>query len=937
MRLRLLAILLVPAVTMMGLGWMVVGRANSSLNEAEAGLRVADLVESAADLDRALAAEALIMTKVYTDARIQSQASRREFVITDDGLDELRQLADDMTLPPVRRALVEAGAVQAARYDAGLGYVTPLQVVDLYRQTRRSVLDSVARVVSERSTNESELMAVVALAEARTAHLDERIAIELALSYGQWAPGQHAVAIEAIAAQKTSLRFAESIQTQGSRLRSSGALFRTREEVELTLDVPTISLEEWVDESDRWLEQLDDRINASLAHEQAQQRSIVADADRRRALTLLAVVLAVTIGSFLLVSSSVRLASRVGLISRRASALANGDYGSDVAKDVGGRDEIARLAASFDHMANQVRRREREQELHMVGMESIAAGSEIDATLAQISLLLGEDDFGRPDHLIVIENRGEVERSLAQPSMVVEPCGIDGLGSVPWNEQTRGALALAAMAVRRWQDSTQLEAQATFDPLTGIFNRRKTIEMLEQTLNPPDDDEGRNPVDVGGSDSQPTVIFVDVADFRSLNEAVGQEAGDRVLQQVATGLAAYADSLGGFAGRMDGDQFVVMLSSAERGFDVEDLSVHLTNLQAVVSEVVSGPGQGIDGGGVVAANCGAVISKLGTPVEQVLFEADVALGEAKTSGAPVISDEDLRQVARERLALRTEVVAALENGEFVAWYQPIWDRHGHRVVALEALVRWQRPDGRVESPFRFLPALEQQGLLAELDALVLSSVCHQIVAWRDSGLPVVPVHVNVSSHRLEEPTFVSETLAILAECQLDSDSLIIEITESGKISDVEAGGRRLQALRDEGLLVATDDFGQGYASLAYLQKLPVDILKVDREFVADIDESTTNQSIVSAVLQLAESLDLEVVAEGVERPEEADWLSRHDCQLQGFLFGRPAPVKETAALLARMRRPSSEASEWLSSGISDEVREAMDAQALAAKTSSGGV
>ncbi len=916
MRPRLLALLLVPTVTMAGLGWIVVGRSTSSLNEASVGLEVVELVEAVSDLDRALADEALLVAKVSGDPRLQSQASRREFVTTDQRLEALGGLSESMEVASLRGALLDVESVQGARYDAGLGYVTPLQVVDLYRQARRSALDSVVQVVSERSTNESELMAVMALAESRSAHLDERIAIELALSYGQWAPGQHAAAIEAIATQDTNLRFAETFQSDRPTLRANGSLLQIRNDVELSLDVPAISPERWVEQSDLWLGELEERIELSMQDEQKKLTAAVGEARTGRALTLLVVVAAVTAGSLLLVSSSVRLATRVGLISRRAAELTGGDYGVAIAEQVGGQDEIFRLASSFDEMADRIRRREVEQKLHVAGLEAIAAGSDIDSTLAQISLLLGADEYGRSNYLISLEQDAE---ATGEPSLVVIPSGASGLESVPWTDETRGALALASMAVRRWQDASQIEAQATYDPLTGVFNRRKSLEMLTDLLNEHSDER---------SESQPAAAYVDLTEFRSSNETLGKALSDQALHDVASALQRYANSLGGFTGRMDGDQFLIVFGSSDQGYCNEDLQQHLLNLAEVVAAVDVHEFDGPEAAGEINVSCGAAVARPGTTAEQLLFEAHVALSEAKTSGSPVISDEDLRLVVQERLTLRNEVTQALDNGEFVAWYQPIWDRHGRRVVALEALVRWQRADGKVESPFRFLPVLEQQGLLPALDSLMLASVCNQIASWRHRGLPVVPVHVNVSSSRLEEATFVSDTLANLAECGLDSDSLVIEITESGKISDIETGGRRLQALRDEGLLVATDDFGQGYASLAYLQKLPVDILKVDREFVTDIDESTTNQSIVAAVLQLAESLDLEVVVEGVERPEEADWLSHHDCRLQGFLFGRPAPAKETAALLARMRPSSSEADEWLTPAISEQVREAIAGETM---------
>ncbi|MGC3979931.1 MAG: EAL domain-containing protein [Steroidobacteraceae bacterium] len=261
--------------------------------------------------------------------------------------------------------------------------------------------------------------------------------------------------------------------------------------------------------------------------------------------------------------------------------------------------------------------------------------------------------------------------------------------------------------------------------------------------------------------------------------------------------------------------------------------------------------------------------------------------------------------ARHRHMLKSELQQGLDGGQFSVYYQPLIDICTRRIHSFEALVRWHHPQQGMISPAAFIPVAEDSGLILPLGEFVLTSVCQQVVCWRRQGLPVVPVAVNISAVQLERENMWKLVRKILRATDMHPEHLGLEITESSLIKDGMNQLRHLHGLRRDGLRISIDDFGTGYSSLAYLKQLPIDTLKIDRSFINQIDVSSQDETIVSAIMTMAHSLGLKVVAEGVENETQLQVLRKHGCEsAQGYFFSPPVPAEQCRALLqAEMARP----------------------------------
>jgi EAL domain-containing protein (putative c-di-GMP-specific phosphodiesterase class I) len=249
---------------------------------------------------------------------------------------------------------------------------------------------------------------------------------------------------------------------------------------------------------------------------------------------------------------------------------------------------------------------------------------------------------------------------------------------------------------------------------------------------------------------------------------------------------------------------------------------------------------------------------------------------------------------------------ALSGKQFVVHYHPLTEIATRRIVGLEALVRWEHPQLGMVPPAKFIPVAEESGLIVPIGELILKTVCEQVVQWQRQGVPIVPVAVNWSAIQLQRQSVVDVVHRILGETGMRPDLLSLEITEGALMCNSRQHAASLQQLRDAGVRVQIDDFGTGYSSLSYLRELPIDTLKIDRSFISRVDESAADQAIVSAILAMAKSLGLRVVAEGVETAEQLEVLERHGCDVaQGFFFSRPLPADQCRALLQEVSvRPS---------------------------------
>ncbi|WP_375478962.1 putative bifunctional diguanylate cyclase/phosphodiesterase [uncultured Jatrophihabitans sp.] len=429
----------------------------------------------------------------------------------------------------------------------------------------------------------------------------------------------------------------------------------------------------------------------------------------------------------------------------------------------------------------------------------------------------------------------------------------------------RRALALVSAK------TDELRHQALHDALTGLPNRALIMDRIEHLL-------ARNL----RSDIVGAVLYVDLDGFKKINDTLGHGVGDKLLEAAAarmtTGLRE-ADTIG----RMGGDEFVILL---------DDVSV--TGAPETVAErlldVFRQPFD-LDGAAhpvLITASVGIALGHRDTP-EQLLHEADVALYQAKAAGKncyEVFRPEMDTEVQRHD-ELEFDLRSALEGGQFQLAYQPIYNLDDLSVVGAEALLRWDHPTrGRIQ-PDEFIPLLESSGQIIDVGRWVLHEACQQMAQWRARGSNL-SVSVNVSARQLDRQVVVAHVREALEASGLDPSALTLEVTETALMRNVDATAARLRELKCLGVHVAVDDFGTGYSSLAYLQKFPVDCLKIDRSFTDSMFDSIEAESLVRALVQLGKALGLKTLAEGVETPAQMDYLrTQHVDEIQGFLLAHP--------------------------------------------------
>ncbi len=390
------------------------------------------------------------------------------------------------------------------------------------------------------------------------------------------------------------------------------------------------------------------------------------------------------------------------------------------------------------------------------------------------------------------------------------------------------------------------------------------------------------------------MLFIDLDNFKSVNDSLGHEAGDQVLVQAAQRLRSVARESDTVA-RTGGDQFVVVLPDVTGPEDVlpvvKELSSRLAATYVIDDQnVYLSLSIGIGFSGADAA----------TP-EDVIRNADTAMYQAKETGPNDFRfyTSSMHFAAVKQLEVETEMRRAIENREFVLYYQPIIGSRSGRVLGAEALIRWNHPTSGLVAPDAFVPIAEANGLIIPIGAWVLQSACAQAQAWRTSLWPDFRISVNMSARQLRQTTLLSTVERALSDSGLDPGALELELTESAVMSDIEPAIQTMNALRSSGSRIAIDDFGTGYSSLAYLKNFPVNLVKIDRAFVTGLPANRGDCAIVSAVTNLAHDLGFDVTAEGIETEAQADFLSAAGCDnFQGFLYSRPVPAQVLEATFA---------------------------------------
>lgn len=428
----------------------------------------------------------------------------------------------------------------------------------------------------------------------------------------------------------------------------------------------------------------------------------------------------------------------------------------------------------------------------------------------------------------------------------------------------------------------EIHQLAFFDALTGLPNRRLLIDRIEATLK-----------EAQREGHYSAVMFIDLDNFKTINDSLGHYQGDALLVSVAKRLAGIVrDS--DTAARLGGDEFVVMLH--ELGNDIVVAAQHAERIAYKLLTALKEPIV-IDGHPLqVSGSIGITLfSGQQIGVSEILQQADLAMYQAKASGRNALRffDPSMQAVVMERAQLEADLRHVIERKELSLYYQTQVDDRG-QVVGVEALVRWLHPERGMVSPGVFIPLAEETHLIGMIGEWVLETACRQLVVWsQQPHSSTLSAAVNVSPNQFRQEGFVEQIKAVLARTGANPQRLKLEVTESLLMEDVDEVRCRMEALRQLGIRFSLDDFGTGYSSLAYLKQLPLDQLKIDQSFVRDVLEDPADAAIVHTVIALAHSLELEVIAEGVETQAHRDWLSAQGCQMyQGFLFSRPQPVEK---------------------------------------------
>ncbi len=440
------------------------------------------------------------------------------------------------------------------------------------------------------------------------------------------------------------------------------------------------------------------------------------------------------------------------------------------------------------------------------------------------------------------------------------------------------------------EKTRELSHLALHDPLTGLPNRALVLDRAEQMLAR----TARQPGAVAGA------LYIDVDGFKHVNDNLGHAAGDRLLRITGERLQSTVRDQD-TVGRLGGDEFVVLVETTPDEATPDVLADRLTEaLRAPVELGDAGKSFSI------TASIGVAIGHYSTP-DELLRDADLALYAAKAAGKDryALYDAGLYADAEGRLDLESDLSAAVEEDQLFLVYQPIFDLTSQRVVSVEALVRWRHPQRGIVPPASFIPLAEESRLIVPIGRWVLEEACRQAAAWSAEGLEL-GISVNVSAYQLNRREFAEDVHRALQSSGIAPSSLTLEITETALVRDVPAACERLEEVKALGVRVAIDDFGTGYASLSHLQRLPVDILKIDRSFVAALNHGGQSRELLAAILGVGQSLSLSVVAEGIEEHEQRITLEEMGCEMaQGFLLGHPGAPREIRELLAdrALRRP----------------------------------
>ena len=429
----------------------------------------------------------------------------------------------------------------------------------------------------------------------------------------------------------------------------------------------------------------------------------------------------------------------------------------------------------------------------------------------------------------------------------------------------------------------RIQYLAHHDMLTGLPNRAYLTERLGTIL-----------ALARRHGTLVAIVFIDLDDFKLINDTYGHHSGDAVLKEVATRIKLVLREAD-MVSRLGGDEFLVILADLAAP---EDAATVAQKLAQTISRPVEFGGQQLH----TSASIGiSLFPRDGANANDLIRQADTAMYSAKERGSGHSSfyTADLADAGFDAATREARLRQAVEMGEFVLYYQPQVSARDLRLTGIEALVRWHHPEHGLADPGEFIEFAETRGLINEIGQYVLREACRQNKAWQDKGLAPLPISVNMSAAQFHRSDLVPQIARVLQETGLEGRYLELELTES-MLMEEEMVRETLAGLRALGVKLVIDDFGTGYSSLGYLKRYPIDKLKIDRSFIDDLGQDADDRAIAVAIINLAKTLKLTALAEGVERQEQLDFLRAHGCdEFQGFLAGKPVPAEEFTALLKR--------------------------------------
>jgi diguanylate cyclase (GGDEF)-like protein len=445
-------------------------------------------------------------------------------------------------------------------------------------------------------------------------------------------------------------------------------------------------------------------------------------------------------------------------------------------------------------------------------------------------------------------------------------------------------------AIQHKRAEDRILRMAYFDNLTSLPNRALFHDRLKQALAHAERYEVNS-----------ALMFIDLDNFKRINDTLAHRVGDMLLQGVAERLSRYVRTSDTIArqkeigitntvARLGGDEFTVFLTEI---MSMENVAKVAQRILTILSQPFQLEGHEVFTTGSIGI---AIYPYDGTETDTLLKNADIAMYHAKEQGRNNFQfyKKSMNETAFDRLTLENSLRRAIERDEFTLYYQPRMDIQSGDVIAMEALLRWEHPEKGIIQPADFIPIAEESGLIIPIGEWVLKNACAQNKLWQESGLHTrISVSLNISGRQFRQAGLIQIIKKVLDDFSLDPRCLELEITESVIMKNAELTMRMMKKLKKMGVKLSMDDFGTGYSSFNYLKQFPLDIIKIDRSFIQDVTENREDATIVKAIIAMAQSLQLKVIAEGVETEEQLEFLRQHGCnEMQGFLLSRPVPPEE---------------------------------------------